>query len=77
MNAAKPARTGYRVWRTTMRCMPMALVLLLILVGVARAAGCPALPPPYGGPIFDANVQIWNPAVAELVDVERRDDGLT
>ncbi len=34
----------------------------------ARAADCPALPPPYAGPIFDANVQVWNPNVDGLVE---------
>jgi hypothetical protein len=42
-------------------------VLLAWSGGVARAADCPTLPPPYDGPIFDANVQAWNPKVDGLV----------
>jgi hypothetical protein len=71
MNVTKVAEAGGHVWRSAMRCVPMALVLLLILGGIGRAAGCPALPPPYGGPIFDANVQSWDPSVAGLVDAAR------
>lgn len=69
MKIAKVAQPGTRAWRHPMRCLPIALAALLILAGVARAAECPALPPPYAGPIFDANVQAWNPAVAGLLDV--------
>jgi hypothetical protein len=72
MNITEVAEASGHVWRTAMRCVTMALALLLISVGMAGAAGCPALPPPYGGPIFDANVQIWNPAVADLLDVARQ-----
>jgi hypothetical protein len=71
MNVAKIAEAGGRVWRRTMRCVPMALVPLLILVGTAQAAGCPALPSPYGGPIFDANVQSWSPSIDGLLDAAR------
>jgi hypothetical protein len=49
----------------------MALVPLLICVGLARAAECPVLPPPYGGPVFDANVQSWTPSVEILPDLAR------
>jgi len=55
--------------RTIMRGMLTGIAVLLALVGVARAADCPPLPPPYDGPIFDANVQTWNPQVAGLLDV--------
>jgi hypothetical protein len=34
----------------------------------ALAADCPPLPDPYTGPIFDANVQAWNPNVQGLID---------
>lgn len=37
------------------------------IIGMA-AAQCPVLPPPYDGPIFDANVQSWNPNVQGLID---------
>jgi len=43
--------------------------MLLVRAGMARAADCPALPPPYEGPIFDANVQAWNPDLGGLLDV--------
>jgi hypothetical protein len=33
--------------------------------------GCPALPPPYGGPIFDAAVQSWTPSIEGLPDAAR------
>ncbi|HYM92443.1 MAG TPA: amidohydrolase family protein [bacterium] len=32
------------------------------------ATGCPALPPPYDGPIFDANVQAWSPNIQVLIE---------
>lgn len=52
-----------------MRRALIGMVVLFALVGVARAADCPALPPPYDGPVFDANVQSWNPGIAGLLDV--------
>ena len=36
--------------------------------GTAEAAECPELPPPYHGPIFDANVQAWNPNLEGLLN---------
>ncbi|HEV8022396.1 MAG TPA: amidohydrolase family protein [Candidatus Lustribacter sp.] len=33
-----------------------------------HGAECPDVPPPYEGPIFDANVQSWNPNVGGLID---------
>jgi hypothetical protein len=36
------------------------IAALFSLAGIARA-DCPPLPPPYAGPIFDADVQAWNP----------------
>jgi hypothetical protein len=47
----------------------LALLALLALALPARAAECPALPPPYQGPIFDADVQAWQPNVSDLLDV--------
>lgn len=44
----------------------LALVAL-VFAAAAEAADCPALPPPYDGPIFDANVQAWNPNVDGLL----------
>jgi hypothetical protein len=46
----------------------LALLLVSVVVKDARGADCPALPPPYTGPIFDANVQSWNPDVEGLID---------
>jgi len=46
----------------------IGMVLLLALTGIARAADCPTLPPPYDGPIFDAAVQSWNPDLTGLLD---------
>jgi hypothetical protein len=43
------------------------LLFMMAVGGVARAAGCPALPPPYSGPIFDADVQAWNPDLQGLI----------
>jgi hypothetical protein len=42
-------------------------ILLVFTGGIVRAADCPVLPPPYDGPIFDANVQAWNPRVDGLI----------
>jgi hypothetical protein len=50
--------------RLTMVCLT---VLLVCTARAAGAADCPTLPPPYNGPIFDANVQAWNPKVDGLV----------
>jgi len=50
-----------------MRPTHMTMLGLLVLAGAARAADCPALPPPYDGPIFDANVQSWNPRIEDLL----------
>jgi hypothetical protein len=47
------------------------LWLAIVLIwsgGNARAADCPDVPPPYAGPIFDAQVQAWNPQVEGLID---------
>ena len=52
-----------------MSCFGLALGALLALAAPARAADCPALPPPYHGPIFDADVQAWNPKLADLFAV--------
>jgi hypothetical protein len=38
-----------------------------VIRGVVQAAACPALPSPYAGPIFDANVQAWNPDLQGLI----------
>lgn len=48
-----------------------AAIALLVLLseGTTHAADCPPLPPPYTGPIFDANVQSWNPNLTSLIDV--------
>ncbi len=43
------------------------LAVMPAIAGMA-AAQCPVLPPPYDGPIFDANVQAWNPNVQGLID---------
>jgi hypothetical protein len=45
----------------------IAMIGLFGLAGAARAAECPTLPPPYAGPIFDANVQSWNPRLEGLL----------
>ncbi len=42
--------------------------MLAFSSGTTRAADCPPLPPPYDGPIFDANVQSWNPNVGHVID---------
>jgi hypothetical protein len=42
--------------------------LIVFAGGTTRAADCPPLPPPYDGPIFDANVQSWNPNVGSVID---------
>ncbi len=47
----------------------VGVIMCLALVGPARAAGCPALPPPYDGPIFDASVQSWDPGIDQLLNV--------
>jgi len=44
-------------------------IVLLWSGGSTRAADCPPLPPPYAGPIFDANVQSWNPNIGDLIGV--------
>lgn len=62
------ARLAGLAGRKLMRCLLAGSAVLLALAGVARAADCPALPPPYDGPIFDANVQAWNPNVEGLLD---------
>ncbi len=45
-----------------------ATILLLFADAPTRAADCPPLPPPYDGPIFDANVQSWNPNVGSVIN---------
>jgi hypothetical protein len=49
----------------------LAVLLIAILLAwpgdATRAADCPDLPPPYTGPIFDAQVQAWNPRVDGLI----------
>lgn len=55
----------------TRRLAALWFALLLarpFLGGTAESAECPALPPPYDGPIFDANVQAWNPNLEGLLD---------
>jgi hypothetical protein len=49
----------------------LALVLVWTTAASTRAADCPALPPPYAGPLFDANVQAWHPEVDGLIDAAR------
>ena len=44
-----------------------ACIAFFALGASARAADCPPLPPPYEGPIFDANVQAWNPDLQGLL----------
>ena len=52
-----------------MRRTLLGIAALLMSAGVARAASCPTLPPPYDGPIFDAAVQSWTPKIDGLLDV--------
>ncbi len=44
-------------------------IVLVSSAGSSRAAACPDLPPPYDGPIFDAQVQAWNSKVDGLIGV--------
>jgi Amidohydrolase len=53
------------MFRITIAC---ATILLVFSGGTTRAADCPPLPPPYDGPIFDANVQSWNPNIGGVID---------
>ncbi len=53
-------------------CRPLVLGIVIFTTGLAtlgsgRAADCPQLPPPYDGPIFDANVQTWTADVQGLL----------
>ena len=50
----------------------MALTIGLPCSAAPDAAACPPLPPPYEGPIFDANVQAWKPDLTGLIANLRR-----
>jgi hypothetical protein len=50
------------------RCLICLCVVLDCWCGPAWAEECAALPPPYVGSIFDANVQAWNPSLQGLID---------
>lgn len=46
----------------------LALLIAALAGGYSHAAQCPALPPPYGGPIFDASIQLWTADIQGLLD---------
>jgi hypothetical protein len=53
---------------SAIRYVVAGIAVFLALAGIVRA-DCPPLPPPYAGPIFDADVQTWNPSLDGLFSV--------
>jgi len=52
-----------------LRLAILCIATVLVFASVPTvAADCPPLPPPYMGPIFDANVQSWNPDLDHVLD---------